>query len=1384
MKEEDILLIFIGYAGDAKEYVDSLQQLRDDIQKYLNELIKVSDNCIYRRIQFYDWNEDAEGVGGQKDLVDPYLKRANIALFIFKSRVGNGTWYELNNCRNKPDYPKNVFVFFPESLPENINLNQTDIAENWLNLLKKRDSLSENWFAADSDSIPVNNEYNNPNHLKEIVLRRIKDSMPKIISGSDCRSQNIRYPDLNIITKMEGENIPYIDRTTPCYDFDKSLVQLFRSKLRDELINDAGDKSDKELLQKYGFLKHGKLTNAGVLFFNKPFMQNHSWVIQCTVYKGTTKAADKTAYKRFDGSILLQLEKSQNFIKEYIEKRESKGSISTGFTAETVYKFPEKCVREIIANALCHRNYEDTQRQIYIRIFKDRIDILNPGEWNNPKKDIITKPAELDKLESESIPRNMSVAHALADIKIVEKEGSGIPTAVSDCKTTKSPVPSVYMEDGYVKTTIFPRKDWDSNFERSKKIFISYSHKDEQWKDRLETHLGVLKRQGLLEIWDDRQIKAGGDWFAEIERAVESTHAAILLISADFLNSGFILDQEIPRLFEQQEKRGMKIFPLIVRPCAWQEVEWLAEMQARPKDGEPLIKRSEYETERTLSLFAQEIFAMFNYPKVSQPRLPTVNSKIFGREKEMRILDDCWCDEHTNTAAFIGYGGVGKTALINSWLNKMGTENYPGARFVYDWSFYSQGTNENKQASAGGFFDHAFDFFEYHGNVPNSEYEKGEILARIIGKTKTILIIDGLEPLQHGPGPMHGILKVHGMRALLKGLSRFNKGLCIVSSRIEIQDLKNFKGDMFKSYELDNLSADAGMQVLRTYDIKGPDNELRKAAEELKCHALSLNLLGAYLKAVYDGDIRKRDKICRLTDEAKYGEHAKRVMDSYEIWFAENDKPELDFLYIMGLFDRPAAKQAIDVLTAKPAIQGLSERLTDLSYEKKQLALSHLQELRLILKSDDNTLDCHPLIREYFSIRLKTGNAKAFKQAHARLYEYYKELPEKHLPDTLQEMEPLFAAVMHGGLAGMHQEALDDVYYSRIQRDSQTNYCCNKLGAFGSDLACLSSFFESAWDKPVSGLTEQDKALVLNWAGFRLRAVGRLSEAVQPLRTSLKMYIKDKNWQLTTMAANNLGELLLTLGNINDALNYAQQSVEFADKSGDYNWKFTSRTTLADAYHHQGNIAKASELFIEAEKMQQIRQPEYKYLYSLQGFRYCDLLIDIGEYDQALQRSKTTLQWVKDMNWLLDIALDNLTTGKALFLKSLKQKTDDFLQAKDYLDKAVQGLRKAGYQDYLPRGLFVRAAFYRHENEYLKSWQDLDEAYEIAFYGSMKLHLDEYSLQARENIKKQLADHDVPGNYKIIENARELSLTRQEMEEKLKTRTGLQTSATGNQRGI
>ena len=151
------------------------------------------------------------------------------------------------------------------------------------------------------------------------------------------------------------------------------------------------------------------------------------------------------------------------------------------------------------------------------------------------------------------------------------------------------------------------------------RVFLSYSHVDEAWKDRVSRHLAVLTEEGLLDVWDDRRIGAGADWEAEIRVAMEAADVAILLISADFLTSRFVRDSEVPRLLERRAKEGVGVIPLLVHPCLWKKVPWLAALQMRPWNGRALASLRSDRVDEALVAIAEEILKPPSGPSGAQP---------------------------------------------------------------------------------------------------------------------------------------------------------------------------------------------------------------------------------------------------------------------------------------------------------------------------------------------------------------------------------------------------------------------------------------------------------------------------------------------------------------------------------------------------------------------------------------------------------------------------------------------------------------------------------------------------------------------------------------------------------------------------------------------
>ncbi len=141
-------------------------------------------------------------------------------------------------------------------------------------------------------------------------------------------------------------------------------------------------------------------------------------------------------------------------------------------------------------------------------------------------------------------------------------------------------------------------------------VFISYSREDEAEKNALLKHLDVLQKAGLIDLWSDDQIKTGADWETEIEQAIARARVAVLLISADFLTSQFVLSQQVPVLLARRQSEGLVIFPVIAKACAWQRVEWLRPMKVRPRHGHPVWRESGRHVDEELATIADEVAAV------------------------------------------------------------------------------------------------------------------------------------------------------------------------------------------------------------------------------------------------------------------------------------------------------------------------------------------------------------------------------------------------------------------------------------------------------------------------------------------------------------------------------------------------------------------------------------------------------------------------------------------------------------------------------------------------------------------------------------------------------------------------------------------------------
>jgi len=847
-------------------------------------------------------------------------------------------------------------------------------------------------------------------------------------------------------------------------------------------------------------------------------------------------------------------------------------------------------------------------------------------------------------------------------------------------------------------------------------VFLSHSSKD---KEIVRPIAERLRTDGLSVWFDEWVLKPGDNLPKKLDDGLEESRVLVLCMSANAFGSDWSqLEAGTFRFRDPLNKERRLITlrlddaPIKGSLAQFLYIDWLS--ADREREYARLLEACRLPAKPAALSLAQD--------RISIARLPTSGRYLFGRNAELQLLDEAWANPNTNIVAFVAWGGVGKTALVNHWLKqRLALENYRGAERAYGWSFFSQGTSE-RAASADLFIDQALRWFGDQDPTAGSPWDKGERLAGYIRQSRTLLILDGLEPLQYPPGSQEGRLKDAALQAMLVELAAHQSGLCVISTREHVGDLVEFEGGTVVQHELEYLSPQAGAQILRSLNVKGHDEELEEASKEFDGHAFSLTLLGSYLDEVLDGDIWRRKEIENIFADARHGDAAQKMLATYEKWLGEG--MELAILRLLGLFDRPADLASIIALREAPVIAGLTEPLQRFKGREWSTAVAKLRRVKLLgeaSQDEPGTLDAHPLVRQYFKQQLKREGVDAWREGNKRLYEHLTRTSVQ-FPETLQDMVPLYAAVAHGCAAGRHEEVIANVLRPRIMRGDNF-FCYNKLGAFGAGLAASSNFFEILWDKTIEPLSLGVKASVLGDAGACLRALGRLREATQPLQESLKGMIALESWHNAASAASNLSQLYRVIGDLGQAARVAEQSVELAERGGKAVERLMARRTLGWMLHEAGRAEEAAAIFAEAEAPQL-----QNWLYSV--FPYCDFLLDQREFQEVKKRAASALKLSEKEGHLLFIGLENLLLGRAGLLENKEADSTDKAEGEEFFQRAVNSMRLAGQMDSLPMGLLSRADFHRFNENYDNAERDLAEVLRLATRSGMRLYLADYHLES------------------------------------------------------
>ncbi len=172
------------------------------------------------------------------------------------------------------------------------------------------------------------------------------------------------------------------------------------------------------------------------------------------------------------------------------------------------------------------------------------------------------------------------------------------------------------------------------------KVFISYSHKDEKYVEKLKTALAQIRRQGLLQDWNDHEIDAGDRFDDKINKELNESQLFIGLLSPDYIASNYCYEKEFEEALKLESKRNIQIIPVICRPCDWKNTPF-AKFNALPKSAKAI---SDWQNEDSAFFNITEMLrSLIQQPKVtasSRPNLRVTSERKFeGTYKVRKVFD-------------------------------------------------------------------------------------------------------------------------------------------------------------------------------------------------------------------------------------------------------------------------------------------------------------------------------------------------------------------------------------------------------------------------------------------------------------------------------------------------------------------------------------------------------------------------------------------------------------------------------------------------------------------------------------------------------------------------------------------------------------------------
>ncbi len=722
------------------------------------------------------------------------------------------------------------------------------------------------------------------------------------------------------------------------------------------------------------------------------------------------------------------------------------------------------------------------------------------------------------------------------------------------------------------------------------------------------------------------------------------------------------LEQEIKSITKEELQE-------LIKEAGYEQKENIEFIVGRVRLIPDILRTFDYRFDRVDEKLEQIERLLRVKPSLTFPFVPSLHNQtppeenFVGRVEYLNTITEWYKDPKVRIGALIGWGGVGKSALVRKWYENLeANEIQPDG--IFWWGFY-------RNASLEQFLNALLRYVSGGQIEPGTikgTWEKVERIKEYINQGAYLIVLDGLEQMQKGEsGDEFGRMNHRECVEMLHYLADAPEanGLCLITTRYRLKDLEDWKNKGYENRPLIDLSAADAISMLKKRGVEGSADDVKEVIGRYKGHALSLTLLAGYLEKYHNKDIKQAPQVKFVLNDKKRFKDVNKLLRRYAEKMSEAERV---FLNIFSLFRQEVTERDFESVFRKK-IEGteFNDAIVKMSELDFRDLIGGLVDWRLISCDETKKLyTAHPLIKSYFE---SDFDEKDKKLCHKRLYQYFGEYaPEK--PDTLEEMQPLFEQVYHGCGAGLYDEALYDIYWEKIKRREEY-FITQKLGAWETDLSIVRNFFSEGNLSQMPLVSEKTaQSFLLNEAGLALLNTGRPKEAEEPFMTGVEIDIETEGWKNASAGYHNLADLQFRTGELGPGLESAQRSLEMAEKAKDDFNIWISKAYLGWMFYLLGKSEEAEKNFKEADKI--ILKSEGRRLRCLPGVHYADFLVSMEMIDEAFELTRQNLMICQRNNWTNSISRCHRCLGAIERLKGNKNK------AEEHLKNALEIARKVG----------------------------------------------------------------------------------------------------------